>query len=186
MIWPIAEISLDIKLFNVHLCISSAKPNTGARSGSEVVKITTEKPEIVVVQRILCESTLLLKCKKCKAVACRGSDIYVVDKTCHHVVPGNVLHYEIREHETPGRRSRVCEYDGSIIKKSHKVHCSNCGTSWDALGYWPKSKHKFPILKCCSFNFFMNGVQNNFKQWKKRPFDALPLSNWFTQNKSED
>ena len=127
---------------------------------------------------------VVLKCNKCKAVACCGSDLYVIDKTGHHVVPGNVLCYEIHEHRNPGMR--VCEFDDSVIKKFYKVHCSNCGTSWGALGYWPKSKNEFPILKCCSFNFFINGLQDNFKQWKKRPFEVLPLSHWFAQNKSED
>ena len=129
---------------------------------------------------------VVLKCNKCKAVVCRGSDIYVIDNTGHHVVPGNVLCYEIQEHRNPGMR--VCEFDGSTIKKFYKVHCSGseCGTSWGALGYWPKSKNEFPILKCCSFNFFINGVQENIKQWKKRPFEVLPLSHWFAQNKSED
>ena len=121
-----------------------------------------------------------LKCKKCKAVACRGSDLYAIDKTDHHVVPGNVLYYDIHDHRNPGMK--VCEFDGSVIKKFHKVHCSECGTSWGALGYWPKSKNEFPILKCCSFNFFINGVQDNFNKWKKRPFEVSPLSQWFAQN----
>ena len=127
---------------------------------------------------------VVLKCNKCKEVACRGSDLYIIDKTGHHVVPGNALCYDIHEHRNPGMQ--VCEYDGSIIKKFHKVHCSNCGTSWGALGYWPKSKHEFPILKCCNFNFFINGIRENFSKWKNRPFDVSPLSHWFAQNKSED
>ena len=127
---------------------------------------------------------VVLKCKKCKVVACRGSDLYEIDKTKHHVVPGNVLCYEIHEHRNPGMR--VCEFDGSTIKKFHKVHCSSCGTSWGALGNWPKSKNEFPILKCCNFNFIIDGTQENFKQWTKRPFEVLPLSHWFAQNKSED
>jgi ERCC4-related helicase len=127
---------------------------------------------------------VVLKCNKCKQVACRGSDLYVIDKTRHHVVPGDVLCYEIHEHRNPGMQ--VCEFDGSTIKKFYKVHCSNCGTSWGALGYWPKSKHEFPVLKCSSFNFFINGMRENFSQWKKRPFDVSPLSHWFAQNKSED
>ena len=128
---------------------------------------------------------VVLKCKSCKQKACCGSDLYVIDKTDHHVVPGDEFCYEIHEHRNPGMP--VCEFDGSTIKKFNKVHCSNCGKSWGALGYWPKSKHEFPILKCREFNFFINGIKENFSgKWTKRPFDVSPLSHWFAQNKSED
>lgn len=116
-----------------------------------------------------------LKCKKCKRFACRGSDIYVIDNTNHHVVPGDVLHYELIEHSDPG----IVKGCGSlIIEKNFKVHCTECNTSWGILGTWP-SKKEFPILKCDSFNFFVNGRRVTITRWKDRTFKVSPLSEWF-------
>ena len=116
-----------------------------------------------------------LKCKKCKRFACRGSDIYVIDNTNHHVVPGDVLHYELIEHTDPG----IVKGCGSmIIEKNFKVHCTECNTSWGILGTWP-SKKEFPILKCDSFNFFVNGRRVTITRWKERTFKVPPLSEWF-------
>ena len=125
-----------------------------------------------------------LKCKKCKVVACRGSDLYVIDKTNHHVVPGDVLCYETVKHHKPGTICR-CD-DNTVIEKLFKVHCHICGASWGVLGTWPKSGKEFPVLKCESFNYYINGIQSNFKQWQKRLFSVPPLSEWFAQNSSQD
>ena len=124
-----------------------------------------------------------LKCKKCKVVACRGSDLYFIDKTNHHVVPGDFFCYETVKHHKPGI---ICGYDdNTVIEKLFKVHCI-CGASWGALGTWPKSGKEFPVLKCESFNYYIDGIQSNFKQWQKRPFIVLPLSEWFAQKSSQD
>ena len=113
-----------------------------------------------------------LKCKKCKIRVCRGSDIYVIDKTNQHVVPGDVLCYEPIEHHTPG----IVDGCGSlVIKKLYKIHCAGCTASWGVLGTWP-SKKEFPILKCESFNFFVDGRRINVPKWKNKPFKVSPLS----------
>ena len=125
---------------------------------------------------------VVLKCKKCTVVACHGSDLYVIDNTNHCVVPGDVLRYETVEHHKPGI---ICSYnETSVIKKDYKVHCCTCGTSWGVLGTWPTGK-EFPVLKCECFNFFINGIQVTFRQWKKRPFEILPLSKWFAESNSQ-
>ena len=161
-------------------------------------KIATKQHEIVKNLKIQREAeklrvsthpaqNVVLKCKKCKTEACCGSDLYVIDKTNHVVVPGNVLCYDNHEHRNPGMI--VCEFNNSIIKKFFKVHCTSCGASWGALGYWPKSENEFPILKCSSFNFHVddNPIPINFKgQWSKRPFQVSPLSEWFAQYSSQN
>ena len=122
-----------------------------------------------------------LRCKKCKITACRGSDIYILDNTGHHVVPGGVLDYELMEHATPG----IVDGCGSLmIKKLYKVHCTECNASWGILGTWP-SKQEFPILKRESFNFYVDGRQVSVPKWKNKPFTASPLSEWFKSNKLE-
>ena len=118
-----------------------------------------------------------LRCKKCKITACRGSDIYLLDKTGHHVVPGDALDYELMEHTTPG----IVDGCGSLmIEKPYKIHCTECNASWGVLGMWP-SKKEFPILKCDSFNFFVDGRRVSVPKWKNKPFKASPLSEWLAQ-----
>jgi hypothetical protein len=122
-----------------------------------------------------------LRCKKCKITACHGSDIYLLDNTGHHVVPGGVLDYELMEHATPGI---VYGCGKLMIQKRYKVHCTVCNASWGVLGTWP-SKKEFPILKCDSFNFFVNERRVAVPKWKNKPFKASPLSEWFKSNQLE-
>ena len=119
-----------------------------------------------------------VQCKKCKIMACRGSDIYYINNTNHHVVPGTHFSslYELIHHHTPGY---VDGCDDPILKKDYKIHCSNCNQSWGIFG--TSLNFEVPILKCESFNFLVKGQPKNFKQWKKRPFKTLPLSTWFSQ-----
>ena len=124
-----------------------------------------------------------LKCKKCKVLACRGSDLYFIDHTYNCVVPGDVLAYETTDHNEP---RILCSFDNDEIDKLHKIHCtnSNCNTRWGVLGTWRKSGKEFPVLKCDNFNFYKDGIQFSFKGWKRCAFKILPLSTWFAQNKS--
>ena len=126
-------------------------------------------------------NNVVLKCKKCKVVACRGSDLYIIDNTNHCVAPGDALNYETVTHHKPGF---VCLYDDYQIEKLFKVHCNNCGQSWGALGTWRKSGKDLPVLKCEQFNFYINGILVPLKQWKRRTFELSPLSEWFAQNNS--
>ena len=123
-----------------------------------------------------------LKCKKCKIPACRGSDIYLLDNTGHHVVPGGVLDYEPMEHATPG----IVDGCGKLmIEKRYKVHCTGCNASWGVLGTWP-SKEEYPILKCESFNFYVDERRVSVPKWKDKPFKASPLSEWMAEIKPKE
>lgn len=120
-----------------------------------------------------------LRCKKCKTTACRGSDIYLLDNTGHHVVPGGVLDYELMEHATPGK---IIGCGKLMIEKRYKIHCTVCNASWGGLGTWP-SKEKYPILKCNSFNFYVDGRRVSVRKWKNKPFKTSPLSEWIAETK---
>ena len=123
-----------------------------------------------------------LRCKKCKIPACRGSDIYLLDNTGHHVVPGGVLDYELMDHHTPG----IVDGCGKLmIEKRYKVHCTGCNASWGALGTWP-SKEEYPILKCESFNFYVDERRVPVPKWKNKPFKASPLSEWMAEIKPKE
>ena len=121
-----------------------------------------------------------VKCNKCKITACRGSDIYCIDKTNHHVVPGEeftALYEKFKHHS----REILLGCDNPIIMKDYKIHCSNCNQSWGVLGTGP-SGILFPIMKCESFSFYVNGNVKGFKKWKDRPFNVLWLSEWSAQS----
>lgn len=117
-----------------------------------------------------------LKCVKCNTFACNATDIYVIDNTNHHVVPGDNLTYEQVEHDQPGFSC------GDIYIKSSKIHCANCNQSWGKLGVWPAKLLELPVLKCHGFNFVVDGIPANFGgKWSKRPFKVSPLSEWIAQ-----
>jgi hypothetical protein len=123
-----------------------------------------------------------LKCSKCKITACRGSDIYCIDKTNHHVVPGGEFTalYEKFEHHSRGILLG-CNDPMHMIMKEYKIHCSNCNQSWGVLGTWP-SGLLYPIIKCENFSFYVNGNVKCCKKWKDRPFNVPWLSEWFSQS----
>ncbi len=115
-----------------------------------------------------------LRCKKCKITTCRGSDIYLLDNTGHHVVPGGVLDYDLMDYATPG----IVDGCGKVmIEKRYKVHCTGCPASWGVLGMWP-SKVEFPILKCESFNFFVDERKVPVPKWKNKSFKGSPLCSY--------
>ena len=121
-----------------------------------------------------------LKCNRCKITACRGSDIYCIDKTNHHVVPGNefsALYVQVDHHIT----GILDGCSDPIVEKLYKIHCAKCNQPWGVMGTWP-SGMEFPVLKCEYFNFYVNGKPKNFRKWKNRPFNVFPLSEWFTPN----
>ena len=129
-----------------------------------------------------------LKCKVCKASVCCGSDIYFIDKTDHHVVPGEEFStlYYTEKHKKSGI---IGGCDDPVVKKNYKIYCNGvrsnprepCNQSWGVLG--TSSLFEVPVLKCQSFNFYVGGILKNFKKWTQRPFKASPLSEWLALEK---
>ena len=124
-----------------------------------------------------------LRCIKCKMIVCSGSDIYVIDKTNHHVVLKSdfAALYELVDHQNPGPLLGCYE---PVIEKENKIHCINCNQSWGALG--KSSNLVFPLIKCESFSFFVGGKPKRFRQWKNRPFKVSLYSEWLANNKAND
>ena len=121
-------------------------------------------------------SSVTLRCKKCKRVACCGSDVYKIGEgeNCHYVVPDPKFKEKIewRAHKEP--RFLV----DSIVKKTHKIHCSECKQDWGVMCTWPNGGHQFPVLKCIGFVFEIEKKISSFKKWSSVPIELHPLENW--------
>ncbi len=123
-----------------------------------------------------------LRCKKCKEVACSGSDIFTIEDTSHHVVPGDGIRNKLvkKPHHKPG------QIYASIIK-THKIYCENCDADWGVMCTWPVEGYEFPILKCAKFLFEMeSGHPMSISQWSKAPFEVFPLEVWIAEQNDTD
>lgn len=118
------------------------------------------------------EVSLEVKCKVCKHLAVRGSDIFTVEEGTQCVVPdGGTLQGRItlKPHLPPKHMI------GSLVE-TQRIHCVNCNTEWGALCYWPLKGYEFHVLRCKSFIFQMNGSPHTVKRWSDAPFTIPPLS----------
>ena len=108
-------------------------------------------------------------CKKCKEIACKGSDIFTFQT--HYVVPNDTFR-QTKMIRRPHHKSSV---HGSI-HNLYKIYCKKCGEDWGVWSKWSNRCAEFPVVKCASFNFHHaeNGLCTS-KQWSKVPFDFLPL-----------
>ena len=122
-----------------------------------------------------------LKCDHCKIPACRGSDIYVVDNTNHHMVPDEKFHAMIVKR--PHRESRLMTEE---LVKTHKIHCKNCDADWGIMVNWPSKGREFPVLKCKKFLFEANKIPRSVKKWSDAPFKVSDLSVWLDLQDQED
>ena len=117
-----------------------------------------------------------LMCRKCKTVACRGSDVFTAEGNTHYVVPGKEFLEKVikKPHPKPGRISEK-------ISKTHKIFCKKCDADWPwgVMCVWLKDRFEFPVLKCGSF-ILQEGEGTPFQisQWTKAPFKAPPLEVW--------
>ena len=123
---------------------------------------------------------VLLRCKKCKTVACSGPDIYTIgEDSFHHVVPRPDFKKKIKLKEHKKREHVIA--DQAI--KTHKVHCSECEQDWGVMCTWPSNGNEFPIIKCTGFLFEIKGQPQLVRKWSNVPFTMDPLSTWFDQMK---
>ena len=109
-----------------------------------------------------------LKCKKCKALACSGSDIFLIEDSNHHMVPREEFRTRKivkRPHDQP--RPITAE-----IAKTHKIFCAKCDADWGIMATWPTKGHQFPVLKCKSFIFEAKGVPQPVSKWSEAPFEV--------------
>ena len=122
-----------------------------------------------------------LKCKACKVTACKGSDIYIIDNTYHHLVPGKEFRTKIikRPHNEPRPLTEE-------IAKTHKIYCVNCDADWGVMVTWPSKGHEFPVLKCKQFLFETKGTARNINKWSSAPFEVYDLSVWLELQSQEE
>ncbi|XP_064396010.1 antiviral innate immune response receptor RIG-I-like [Halichondria panicea] len=120
-----------------------------------------------------------LRCRKCKTIACFGSDIYTAEGSSHHVVPGEEIKDKLvkKPHHKPGK------LDENVIK-THKIHCKVCDADWGIMCIWPVEGFEFPVLKCKSFVFQHETTGSLFPvaQWSRAPFEPLPLDVWIAEH----
>ncbi len=123
-------------------------------------------------RRPVSEIILEVKCKVCKSLAVRGSDIFMVEEGTQCVVPDRSKlsdRVSLKPHLPP------MHMIGSLVE-TQRIHCANCSTEWGALCYWPLKGYEFHVLRCKSFLFEMNGSPHTVRRWSDAPFTIPPLS----------
>ena len=115
--------------------------------------------------------TLQLKCKRCKVLACNGTDIYTLEKATQYVVPDKSFEQRIsiQPQKSP---KRITE----SMTITNTVSCANCDNEWGVMCTWPAAGYNLPILKCKSFNFEVDGKLVPVRKWSEAPFEVPPLS----------
>ena len=117
-------------------------------------------------------------CKKCKVLACKGSDVFVYTLGCaypQYVVPSKSFRkkYDKKEHDKPTI--------SDDFAKPYRIYCRSpsCKTQWGVIGSWRDTGYKFPVLKCCSFLFkYSNESTQCFKKWKNILFEVQDIRDW--------
>ena len=129
--------------------------------------------------------TIKLRCKRCKELACFGSDIHVFgDKqgSYHYVVPNPTFEEKITTRDHPNPRDLVA-YG---VQTTHKIYCTNCNQDWGVKCTWPTDGNVFPVIKCSAFIFEIEDTLRTIKKWKDAPFEMKPLSEWLCINSLDD
>ena len=107
-------------------------------------------------------------CKKCKVLACKGSDIYTFET--HYVVPSDTF----RQTKMDRRPHHKVAIFGNM-RSPYKIYCRKCNQDWGTWSWWANQCVEFPVLKCQSFTFYHKNDVLSGKQWKKVLFDIKPL-----------
>ena len=112
-----------------------------------------------------------LLCKKCKAFACYGSDVYTVENASHfRIVPDE----KFKAHKIRKKLHPHPERITPSIDKTHKIYCAECDADWGNMCTWPMGE--FPVLKCMQFIFKIRGVTHLIKKWSDVPFEIPPFT----------
>ena len=134
--------------------------------------------------RVAKRDSVQLKCKTCKVVACKGSDIYSAEDATQHIVADDNFTRSkilIKPHPNPKKIS-------DRMSKKSKIYCKNCNADWGIMCIWPKARYRYelPILKCKSFVFVIAGIPQHVGKWSDAPFDIPPLSSHPKYQRLED
>ena len=140
-----------------------------------------EKQQIILAEREAREQANALRkqqwkpedvkvvCKKCKIVACKGSDVYKLDR--HFIVP-DVTFHDTKMVRKPHHKRSV----HGNMHSPYKIYCKNCNQDWGVWSKWSDYVLEFPVLKCVSFNFCRTDTAfQPGKKWCAVPFEVLSL-----------
>ena len=116
--------------------------------------------------------SIKLKCKVCKTLACKGSDIYKAES--HYVVSAE--DFEQNKIVTKKYSSPKSIAANSRMARSGIISCKNCGTEWGGMCIWPSAGYELPILKCKNFIFEIRDFPHPVRKWSEAPFEIPPLS----------
>ena len=109
---------------------------------------------------------VVLKCKKCNEEVCHGRDLYTLQSGGYDVIVLNksFLEYKARKKIHPRPRHGGAKY---------KIYCMSCDADWGVVGI--QQGTEFPVLKCKSFNYEIQGVPVKLSKWSETPFKIPPL-----------
>ena len=146
--------------------------------------LTQHRQKITVRKEISAQHSagnFRMMCKNCKAPACAGSDVYLIDKTFHHAVPDESFKEKIKKkpHKTPRQLTEQ-------MAQTHKIYCATCDSEWGIMATWPVKGKEFPVLKCKQFIFETNGLPRSIRKWSDAPFELSNLSVWFDSQKNSE
>ena len=120
-----------------------------------------------------CEAEkVILKCKKCKVVACSGADIYTTGR--NECVPNVVYNEDFKKKYVTKLHEKPRLVTAKLFK-ARKIHCSKCDNDWGVECFSPKG-HIHPVLKCKGFVFDVDGRPFPVKNWSSAPFKPAPLA----------
>ena len=113
-------------------------------------------------------------CKKCKVVACAGSDVFTYSTNTadpHYIVPRKTFSemYQKLNHDKP-------EMSEGFVKP-YRIFCRsrNCRNKWGIIGLWRETGFQFPVLKCDQFLFHYNDNTQRFRKWKDIWFEVQSI-----------
>ena len=154
-------------------------------TGEPLRKLVLEKQKEIIekrsLDRLLSEKrvgegadrdSVKLKCKKCKILACKGSDIYKAES--NYVVSNE--DFKANKIITKTYPSPEKFTANSRMARSGDIVCRNCGTKWGGMCIWPSAGYELPFLKCKYFIFEIDDFPHPVKKWSEAPFEIPPLS----------
>ena len=96
-------------------------------------------------------SDFQMMCKNCKAPACGGSDVYLIDGTFHHAVPDEDFKkkFKTKPHK-PRHHAQLAEQ----MAPTDKIYCAKCDSEWGIMATWPAKSKQFPVVKINASSLF--------------------------------
>ena len=183
----------EIRNNKLILEVDSVMKKFSIQYGDSFLSVLRDKQEVIIQEKVkkfieqverrkFPASSVLLHCKKCKAVACLGSDISTLEEDeSHHLVckAGFENLITTRPHDKPRFLTDSC-----TVFKKEKIFCKGvnedkpCRKQWGVRCVITENKKSCVLLSCKAFTFEIEGETepHNGKKWPDVPFDIEPAS----------